>query len=242
MLWQVAGYALITAVATGLGALPFFWTNHVHKRQLGRYNSLAAGLMVGASIVLLYEGLVDSLLLVASGVILGVLFVIITGYLLKEVEIADPNYFTKASFRQMVLIIVVMTAHSFAEGISIGFSFGGSMEFGLLIVLAMAIQNVPEGLAVGAVLCPRGISPTRAAWWSIFTSLPQPLMAVPAFLFVKSFAHFLPLGLGFAGGAMIWVVFAELVPETRREVSLAGWLPVFLVSIFAMMALGLLIK
>ncbi|MFB6249459.1 MAG: ZIP family metal transporter, partial [Salinibacter sp.] len=51
------------------------------------------------------------------------------------------------------------------------------------------------------------------AGWSIFTSLPQPLMALPAFLFVLVFEPFLPIGLGLAAGAMIWMVFAELVPD-----------------------------
>ena len=57
----------------------------------------------------------------------------------------------------------------------------------------------------------------RAAAWSVFSSLPQPLMAVPAFVFVESFATFLPVGLGFAAGAMAWMVATDLAPEALRE-------------------------
>lgn len=55
-----------------------------------------------------------------------------------------------------------------------------------------------------------------AAGWSVFSSLPQPLMAVPAFLFVETFQTLLPFGLGFAAGAMLWMVAAELVPDAVR--------------------------
>jgi len=62
-------------------------------------------------------------------------------------------------------------------------------------------------------MVPKGISPWKAVWWSIFSSLPQPLIAVPAFLFVSAFQPLLPRGLGFAAGAMLWMSFSELLPE-----------------------------
>ena len=85
------------------------------------------------------------------------------------------------------------------------------------IVLAIAVHNIPEGLAISLVLVPRGVGVSRAALWSVFSSLPQPLMAVPAFLFVAFFEPLLPIGLGFAGGAMIWMVFSERVPDALEE-------------------------
>ena len=112
-----------------------------------------------------------------------------------------------------------MTVHSFTEGAGVGVSFGDGATLGVLIAIAIAVHNIPEGFAVSLVLVPRGTGVARAALWSIATSLPQPLVAVPAFLFVDEFRSLLPLGLGFAGGAMLWMVVAQLLPDALHEAS-----------------------
>jgi zinc transporter ZupT len=121
--------------------------------------------------------------------------------------------------RKAFLIVAVMTAHSFAEGVGVGVSFGGSGELATFITAAIAVHNIPEGLAIALVLVPRGASVLSAALWSIFSSLPQPLMAVPSYVFVEAFEPFLPVGFGIAAGAMIWMVFAELIPDANKHAS-----------------------
>ena len=106
-----------------------------------------------------------------------------------------------ADARKALLIVGVMTAHSVAEGVGVGASFGGGNTLGIVIAIAIAIHNIPEGLAISLVLVPRGVRVRTAALWSIFSSLPQPLLAVPAYLFVEAFTSILPAALGFAGGA-----------------------------------------
>jgi zinc transporter ZupT len=115
------------------------------------------------------------------------------------------------------LIVAVMTVHSSADGAGIGSAFGGGEGLGVVIALAIAIHNVPEGLAISLVLVPRGASVRAAAGWSVFSSLPQPLVAVPAYLFVEQVRWFLPPGLGFAAGAMLWLSAVELVPDARAN-------------------------
>ena len=132
-----------------------------------------------------------------------------------------------------------MTLHSFSEGVGVGVSYGGGAELGIFITIAIAIHNIPEGLAISLVLVPRGASVLSAAGWSIFSSLPQPLVAPLAYVFVEQFRPFLAAGLGFAGGAMIWLVLAELLPDARRELdtpSLLAWLGGSLVVMSALQA------
>lgn len=88
---------------------------------------------------------------------------------------------------------------------------------GLLVTVAIGLHNVPEGLAVATVLVARGIAPWHALWWTLATSLPQPLFALPSFLFVDAFSALLPLALGFAAGCMVWMVFAELIPDALAD-------------------------
>jgi zinc transporter ZupT len=117
----------------------------------------------------------------------------------------------------MLLIVTVMTVHSFAEGAAVGVSFGGGESLATAITIAIAVHNIPEGLAISAVMRPRGASLAACIGWSIFSSLPQPITAVPAFMFVEQFSSVLPYGLGFAAGAMVFMVLVELLPEAYEQ-------------------------
>jgi zinc transporter, ZIP family len=235
--------ALLTAGATGLGALPFAFAKHPTRRWLGASNAVAAGLMLAASFGLIYEGVNHGLFRTLAGALLGLGFIVAARRLLRQDE--HPAVFAGMGgldARKALLIVGVMTLHSFTEGVAIGVSFGGGEALGLFISLALAVHNIPEGLAISLVLVPRGVGWVRAAWWSIFSSLPQPLMAVPAFLFVEVFRELLPYGLGFAAGAMIWMVFSELVPDALEEASENLVAVVITLSIVAMVAFQVLIR
>ena len=147
------------------------------------------------------------------------LFVVVAQRVVDHRDALELGGLHGADARKAVLIVGVMTVHSVAEGVGVGASFGGGAAFGLVIAIAIAVHNIPEGFAISLVLVPRGASVRSAAAWSIFSSLPQPLMAVPAFLFVEQFAQLLPAGLGFAAGAMVWMAAADLLPDALRHTS-----------------------
>ena len=100
----------------------------------------------------------------------------------------------------------------------VGVSFGGGSTLGVLISIAIARCATSRGLCGQpdhGSAAKAGVA--RAAGCDIVTSLPQPLVAIPAFLFVEQFRSLLPLGLGFAGGAMLWMVVTQLLADALRE-------------------------
>jgi zinc transporter ZupT len=209
--------AAATAVATGLGALPLLVVRDATRAVLGAANAAAAGVMLAASVGLVWKGGSVGGGRVVAGALMGAGFIV-----LARRYLSNDHQVTIGSLRgedavKGVLIVAVMTVHSAAEGIAVGASFGGGATLGVLITIAIAVHNIPEGLAISLVLVPRGVSVPRAAWWSIFSSLPQPLLAVPAFLFVEAVDPLQPVALGFAAGAMIWMAGRELVPEAFAQ-------------------------
>jgi zinc transporter ZupT len=176
--------------------------------------------MLGASVSLVLEAADRSVPRVGIGALAGVGFIAILSRYLH----APHHPMHLASLRgedavKALLIVGVMTVHSVAEGVGVGAAFGDGETLGILIAVAIAVHNIPEGLAISLILVPRGATVRAAAGWSIFSSLPQPLLAVPAFLFVDAFASVLPIALGFAAGAMVWMVARELLPEAISHTS-----------------------
>jgi len=206
------------------------------RRWLGISNAIAAGLMGAASWGLIYEGLNYSMPRTVLGILLGLAFIVGSRALLGEEGDVEWGEMQGAEALKVVLILGVMTLHSFTEGVGVGVSFGGGEALGIYISLAIAVHNIPEGLAISLVMVPRGTSVWKAAGWSVFSSLPQPLMAVPAFLFVDAFQPLLPVGLGFAAGAMIWMIFSELVPDALEDATSNTVAIAVVLSVAAMIA------
>eukprot|EP00287_Rhodomonas_sp_CCMP768_P008337 CAMPEP_0196723574 /NCGR_PEP_ID=MMETSP1091-20130531/5671_1 /TAXON_ID=302021 /ORGANISM="Rhodomonas sp., Strain CCMP768" /LENGTH=357 /DNA_ID=CAMNT_0042065529 /DNA_START=159 /DNA_END=1232 /DNA_ORIENTATION=- len=229
-------YGWLSAVSTGLGAIPLMFWGGLSDWWLGVCNAVAAGMMLSASYNLVVEGCaldgdgasllgiaIPIMLRVVLGVLLGMGFVVVSKRYLEEHEDLKLADIGGMEATKMVLIVGVMTLHSFAEGLGIGVSFCGNKgaHLGLVISASLAVHNVPEGLAVALVLIPRGVPKFQTLLWSICTSLPQPLIAAPVFLFVEAFIAWEPLGLGFAAGAMLWVCCSELITDALKEVSQA---------------------
>lgn len=212
-------YALLTAVATGFGAIPFAFVREISERFAAYSAAVAGGLMLGASFGLVAEGTEYGRGATLVGALVGVGFILVTQRALGDRDEEEVVFeaATGEGARKMLLMLIVMTVHSFAEGVAVGVSFGGGITLGAVITVAIAIHNIPEGVAISAVLRPQGVSVLRCAGWSVFSSLPQPLMAVPAFLFVETFREALPYGLGFAAGAMVFMVLVELLPEAYEH-------------------------
>ncbi|KAK5841348.1 hypothetical protein F383_05595 [Gossypium arboreum] len=217
----VALLTLAMAAATGLGAVPFFFVE-LDPQWAGICNGMAAGVMLAASFDLIQEGQEHGAgSWVVIGILAGGVFILLCKKFLEQYGEVSMLDIKGADATKVVLVIGIMTLHSFGEGSGVGVSFAGSKGFtqGLLVTLAIAVHNIPEGLAVSTVLASRGVSPQNAMLWSIITSLPQPIVAVPSFMCADAFNKFLPFCTGFAAGCMIWMVVAEVLPDAFKEAS-----------------------
>lgn len=242
-------YGWITAVFTGLGALPLAFFPSLASYWVGLSNAVAAGMMIAASYSLLYEGwtfedpsdvsTIPVYVRTIIGACAGLIFINISEKILGDHEDLSVGGLVGADAKRALLIFLVLTLHSFSEGVGIGVSFGGThgSELGVFISASLAVHNVPEGLAMAVTLMPRGTTLVTAIVFAIFTSIPQPLMAVPAYKFVNEFIPFLPAGLGFAGGAMSWVALFELLQEAIED---SGLLTTAVVSGTSLMAMKFL--
>merc|ERR1719464_360109 len=158
------------------------------------------------------------------------------------VVVLHTAFVERRHWRKAMLIFTVMFCHSAAEGIAVGVAFSKQLraQFGLYVSLLLAVHNIPEGLAVALVLVPRGVSAPLATIIATLTSVPQPLLAVVAFLFVDAFTWLLPLGLAFAAGAMVYVCVHELLQEAAEHL---GWSRALAVSAgsFAAMSVAIVV-
>lgn len=236
----VALGAVATALATGLGPLPLLWGRGFTERMRAAAGGLAAGVMVAASVGLVGEGLSWSVGGTAVGALAGAAFVLATSRLIAERPVHRFAGVSGAAAGPIVLIILVMTAHSAAEGVGVGVAYGGGDALGVTTTVAIALHNIPEGLAIGLIMVPRGSSVRAACGWSIASSAPQPLLAVPAFLLVDWSVAALPVGLGFAAGAMVWMALFELIPDSLRESGPGRVWPAAIAAFVIVVALQLL--
>ncbi|UPW00885.1 ZIP family metal transporter [Halorussus gelatinilyticus] len=257
----VAG--LVTALATGLGALPFFVVEDFSDRWNVALWGLASGIMVSASLFgLINEGLAYAAggfpTLMVGGLLAGVVLVEVADWALDTIDVGvhtghgdaddgrdadesvhadggghdhddhamEAEAIATGDLKTLVLVLGILTVHSFPEGVAIGVSFaelgfeGGIPILGFSVPLlavfmtvAISIHNVPEGLAISIPMRAMNVSKWRMVGAAVFSSLPQPIGAVVAFVFVRWAQEFLPFGFGFAAGAMIYLVATEFVPE-----------------------------
>ncbi|KAJ6993165.1 hypothetical protein NC653_016328 [Populus alba x Populus x berolinensis] len=217
----VALFTLAMAAATGLGAVPFFFVE-LDPQWEGLCGGMAAGVMLAASFDLIQEGQSHGAgSWVVIGILSGGIFILLCKKFLEQYGEVSMLDIRGADATKVVLVIGIMTLHSFGEGSGVGVSFAGSKGFsqGLLVTLAIAVHNIPEGLAVSMMLASKGVSPQNAMLWSVITSLPQPIVAVPAFMCAGAFSKFLPFCTGFAAGCMIWMVVSEVLPDAFKEAS-----------------------
>lgn len=223
---------VISCLATGLGAIPVHFVQNNSNLMRAFSSAVASGMMISASVFSLANEGINLKVKhpyapygVILGLLLGALFFWLTEKKIEELHLENHSL-AKGVSKKGILLFIAMFIHSIPEGIAIGVGFAtGNFHFGIIMAIAIAVHNIPEGIAVSLPLKKDGASTFKCAWASILTSLPQAVLAAPAALLAWFFEPLLPIGLGFAGGAMIYLVMAELIPDALKEgsTSLTAW-------------------
>lgn len=223
-------YSSIAAGTAALGAVPLVGRARIPILAIGWANALAAGLMLGAAFLLMDVGLEHAPLASGLGAALGIVFVWFT-HAAAGTEELDLNRLGDTGEVYGYKILLVNTLHSAPEGVAIGAAAVVSLPFGVFVALAIAVHNIPEAAVLSAVLRSRGVRLDNAAGLAVATNTMQILLAVASFAVVSAARAVLPWALGFAVGALIYLVMAELLPQCYRQ---AGHTTIALVTIVAM--------
>jgi ZIP family zinc transporter len=206
--------ASATALATGLGAIPVFLFGRRTERATPFLLGFAAGVMGVAAVagLLLPAAEEGSAAEVLAGLAVGIAFLIVVGRRFKP----DHGFMGRSGpgARTSALVFLVLFVHSLPEGFAVGTAFAsGRAGLSLFVILAIAIQNVPEGTSVAIPMQEAGFGPARQFWTAVGTSAPQPLGALIAYMAVEEVSGLLPVSFAFAAGAMLALIVDEMLPR-----------------------------
>ncbi len=219
--------SILAGLATGVGALPVLFFNNISKNLFNSLLGAAAGVMLAATAFSLLVPGMDfgnqvwpgkGLWVVALGMLLGAGFLHYADRQLPHINFGDSPELKLDSLKKIWLFIIAITIHNFPEGMSVGVSFGaGDINNGIVLAIAIALQNIPEGLAVALPLLGLGYSKKYAIGIATLTGLVEPVGGLLGVTMVTVFSPILPLAMGFAAGAMLFVISEEIIPETHAN-------------------------
>jgi zinc transporter, ZIP family len=215
--------ASATALATGLGAVPVWLLGPRAAALTPFLLGIAAGVMGVASIVGLLIPAADegSAWELVVGLLIGGLLLGVARRRLDHEAVFMGR--SGAGARTSALVFAVLFVHSLPEGLAIGTAYASEREgLGLFVIVAIAIQNIPEGTSVAIPMQATGYGRGRQFWAAVATSAPQPVGALVAYLAVEQVEALLPISFAFAAGAMLSLIAIELLPQAyagRRRLS-----------------------
>lgn len=217
--------SILAGLATGVGALPAYFFKNISTTVFNSLLGGAAGVMLAATAFSLLVPGMDfgnqvwpgyGIYVVSAGMLIGAFFLHFADRQLPHVHFGSVSDAKLDSLNKIWLFIIAITIHNFPEGMSVGVSFGtGDMKNGIVLAIAIALQNIPEGLAVALPLIGLGYNRWRAIGIATLTGLVEPVGGLLGITMVTVFEPVLPIAMGFAAGAMLFVISEEIIPETH---------------------------
>ena len=219
---------------TAVGAAVVFLSKGLNRKFMDASLGFAAGIMLSAT----FWGLILPSVKLSCrmgnmawipptlGFIIGGIFMRITDRIIPHLHIYLPLEKAegiKTSWHKTTLLVLAMSLHNIPEGLVIGVSFGAlvhgvsdvTLAAAMALALGIGIQDIPEGLAVSMPLFRKGVSRLKSFWYGQLSGFVEPIAALIGALAVSFWGPLLPYAMGFAAGAMIFVVIEELIPESQ---------------------------
>lgn len=204
--------ALLVFLATAFGSLVVFFVDCLDRRTYSVLLSFAAGVMLFSSIEM-FESARQSFggLLAVVCLLFGAIVFIALDKLLPHLHLQRKT--NLAGNKNGALIAGAVTLHNIPEGIAIGSAFASSSPLGWFVAFSMALQDIPEGLSVSAPLACFGMQKRKSIWFGILSGLVEAVSALVGYCLLVVVSWVVPFGLAISAGAMLCVVFVELLPD-----------------------------
>lgn len=226
---------LFTWALTALGAATVFMAKDVSRKVLDGMLGFAGGVMIAASFWSLLAPAIEMSggmdlpvwFPAAAGFLIGGAFLRVVDKVLPHLHIGFPIEEAegiKTTWQRSTLLILAITLHNIPEGLAVGVAFGAvvaglpsaTLAAAIALAIGIGIQNFPEGLAVSMPLRREGMSRLKSFWYGQLSGIVEPVAGVIGAAAVIFARPLLPYALGFAAGAMIFVVVEEVIPESQR--------------------------
>ncbi len=225
---------VFTWLMTALGASAVFFFKGLNDKFLDMMLGFAAGVMISASfwsllapaVRLCMDGSLPCWLPPAAGFVLGAATLRLIDFVLPHLHgglTMDKAEGVHTSWRRSTLLILAITLHNIPEGLAIGVVFGvaaaglghATVAAAVALTIGLGLQNLPEGVAVSMPLRRDGMSRFRSFWYGQLSAAVEPVAGVAGVIAVSASQALMPYALGFAAGAMIYVVVEEVIPESQ---------------------------
>lgn len=223
-------YVWLTALGVGattvIGALLGFTIRHTSHKITDITLSFAAGVMLAAAVIGLILPSLDtekplSLLMTIIGIFAGALTLHLIDKLVPhqhrpENDGEEQHPKNSAKMNKVMLFVLAIAIHNFPEGVAAGVGFGTDINAALTIAGGIALQNIPEGMAIIAPMRAIGMSRKRTLLYASLTGLVEVVGTFVGYA-VSFSAALLPFCLAFAGGTMLYIISDEMIPETHAH-------------------------
>ena len=223
---------LVILTAVGVGSATIFGAiiGFIFKKLSHRFSdivlSFAAGVMLAAAVLGLVlpsveEGGKFGLIYAIAGIFAGALCINLIDKLVPHMHKligADTEEHPNANLSKVLLFVTAIAIHNLPEGIAAGVGFGsGDTSKALLIAGGIALQNIPEGMVIIGPMLAAGASPRKTFILAMLTGVVEVIGTFIGYFAVSISQAILPFALAFAGGTMLYVISDEMIPETHAH-------------------------